>query len=155
MPCTLPHDSAAVSGNKALPDPIPYPLFPETIKGLGQQNRSGNHRTNVLTEIVLQTLYLRRQARILSLQIHARTNVYVPDVKESCGDLRMSRSIIGLSAVVTYSQLAMIGCILAKFVYSHTSQVSDQMMRTIVNRSPLLEKLYVRVKKLGKRRIVT
>ena len=67
----------------------------------------------------------------------------------------MSRSIISLSAVVTHSQLAMIGCILAKFVCSHTSQVRDQMIRTIVNRSLLLEKLYVRVKKLGKRRIVT
>ena len=67
----------------------------------------------------------------------------------------MSRSIISLSTVVTHSQLTMMGCVLAKFVCSHTSQVSDQMMRTIVNRSPLLEKLYVRVKKLGKRRIVT
>ena len=65
----------------------------------------------------------------------------------------MSRSILSLSTVVAHSQLTMIGCVLAKFVCSHTSQVRDQMMRTIVNRSPLLEKLYVRVKKLGKRRI--
>ena len=27
------HVSAGVSGNKSLPDPIPYPLFLETIKG--------------------------------------------------------------------------------------------------------------------------
>jgi len=27
------HVSDGVSGNKSLPDPIPYPLFLETIKG--------------------------------------------------------------------------------------------------------------------------
>ena len=46
--------SADVSGNKSLPDPIPYPLFLETIKGLRYSTFPGLPTIQFLIACTLQ-----------------------------------------------------------------------------------------------------
>ena len=69
----------------------------------GQRSRSGDRRTNVLTEIASLTHFL--QAR--SPRIIYRSKHHSLDVKESCGDLRTSMKI--LSAVTTHSWPELLG----------------------------------------------
>ena len=65
----------------------------------GRSGRPGDHRTNILTEIASPTLTYRREVFVLSVQIHAGTNVRSKHKRE----LRRLENKQILSTVATHS----------------------------------------------------